>query len=192
MKISRLLPRSSAPAIAAIAPLALFVVVSATGGCSKYNSTDSPELFLPDQNQFTQAGGVNDFLTARCGSLDCHGQIGRPLRLYSANGLRFEDGDGGRRAAGATTAAEKKENYLAVVGLEPELLSAVAVVASQGGEFNDLLLFKKPLDIKGGGVRHKGGPVLRFGDNGWVCLTGWAAGPSKFNKQACEAGAAGQ
>lgn len=168
------------------------VAITAANGCAKYNSTDSPELFLPDQNQFIQAGGVNEFMMVRCAALDCHGQIGRPLRLYSPNGLRYEDGDGGGRAQGPATAAEKRENYLAVTGLEPELLSAVAVVASQGGEFNDLLLFKKPLDIKGGGVRHKGGPVLRFGDNGWNCLTGWAAGPDKFNTQACKDAAAGQ
>jgi hypothetical protein len=173
------------------AAFGLVAIVSANG-CSKYNSTDSPELFLPDQNQFTQAGGVNDFMMLRCAALDCHGQIGRPLRLYSTNGLRYEDGPNGARVTGAPTAAEKKENYLAVVGLEPELLSAVAVVANEGGEFNDLLLFKKPLDIKGGGVRHKGGPVLRFGDNGWNCLTGWAAGPDKFNAQACKDAAAGQ
>jgi hypothetical protein len=175
-----------------IAALFGIVAIASANGCSKYNSTDSPELFLPDENQFTQAGGVNDFMMVRCGSLDCHGQIGRPLRIYSPNGLRFEDGPNGTRAGGAATPAEKKENYLAVVGLEPELLSVVAVIANEGGEFNDLLLFKKPLDIKGGGVRHKGGPVLRFGDAGWNCLTGWAAGPKTFNSQACQDAAAGK
>ena len=57
------------------------VAITAANGCAKYNSTDSPELFLPDQNQFIQAGGVNEFMMVRCAALDCHGQIGRPLPL---------------------------------------------------------------------------------------------------------------
>ncbi len=157
----------------------------AAGGCKKYTSNTASDLILPDENQFKQLNGVNDFMTQRCAALDCHGQIGRPLRLYSSNGLRLEDGPNGSRIAGPTSDKEKKENYYAVVGLEPEGLTQVAVVASEGGQFCDILLFKKPLDIKNGGVRHKGGPIIRSGDNGWNCITTWVQGKDKFDAKAC-------
>lgn len=174
--------RRSARLSAAISVWAVALAATAAGGCSKYPATTESELVLPDQAQFVQQNGVSDFLTLRCGALDCHGQIGRPLRLYSANGLRFADGPNGARVVGGTSEDEKKQNYLAVVGLEPEGISQVMVTE---GEFIDILLFKKPLGIEGGGVRHKGGPVIRFGDSGWDCLTSWASGPDKFKAQAC-------
>jgi hypothetical protein len=167
----------------AFAVWAVALAAAGAGGCGgKYDSSEEPFLILPDEAQFTQQNGVSDFLTLRCAALDCHGQIGRPLRLYSANGLRFADGPGGARVVGGTSPDEKKQNYLAVIGLEPEGLTQVAVTE---GEFNDLLLFKKPLDTEGGGVRHKGGPVIRFQDDGWDCLTSWAAGRDKFRAQSC-------
>jgi len=163
-----------------LAPWTLALVVA--GGCAQYSASEEPGLALPDQAQFVQENGVSAFMEKRCGGLDCHGQVGRPLRIYSANGLRFQDGPNGGRPTGATTAEERQENFIGVVGLEPEALSRVLVTE---GEFTDLLLFRKPLDTEGGGVRHKGGPVLRFGDDGWRCLTSWAAGPQSFSAKAC-------
>ena len=32
---------------------------------------------------------VSPVLEKRCGTLDCHGQLGRPLKFYSQNGLRL-------------------------------------------------------------------------------------------------------
>lgn len=137
---------------------------------------------LPDRQLFLQAN-VSGFLEARCGALDCHGAIGRPLRIYSQNGLRLNAADGGGRDRGPTTDVERIENYRAVIGLEPDELSK-AVAAD--GDYFDYQLVQKPIDIQGGGVRHKGGPVLSpsQSDPGWVCLTGWIAG-SKDIAQAC-------
>lgn len=129
----------------------------------------------PDKEQFLR-GGVNDFMVARCGALDCHGQVGRPLRLYGVNGLRkvppleveLE------RPTGPLTAEELDDNYLSVVGLEPEALGYARAVE---GEYLDFLLLKKPISIEGGGVRHKGGPVLRpTGDPGFECILSWISG----------------
>lgn len=166
--------------MAAVTALAL----SLGFGCAaRPDPAERPPLALPDQAQFTQPKGVNDFLVQRCAGLDCHGQIGRPLRLYSPNGLRFEDGPGGARNTGAMSDKEKIENYISVVGLEPE---GISEVVASGGEFTDLLLFKKPLGIDGGGVRHKGGTVIRVGDDGWRCFTSWASGAENFDAKACE------
>jgi hypothetical protein len=50
-----------------------------------------PETFqVPSRETFTPVG---EMLHTRCGSLDCHGQVGRNLRLYGTNGLRLAPGD---------------------------------------------------------------------------------------------------
>jgi hypothetical protein len=127
---------------------------------------------LPEREPFID-GGVSAFLENRCATLDCHGQVGRPLRIYSSTGLRMNDGlDGGRDLSG-TTPEERLANYFAVVGLEPE---AISRCYASGGTYLDFMLVKKPLGIDGRGVRHKGGSVLRLDDDGFTCLVGWMSG----------------
>ena len=150
--------------------------------CSSPDATKISQIALPDRTEFKTA--VSPFLEKRCGALDCHGQIGRPLRLYSQFGLRLKRGANGARDTSPTTEAELTANYFATVGLEPEDISDSLV--SQGA-FNDFLLLKKPLSIEGGGVRHKGGPVLRGGDAGFDCLYSWISG--KVNAGNCVEGA---
>jgi hypothetical protein len=132
---------------------------------------------LPSEKSFTD-GKVSLFMEHRCGSLDCHGQFGRPLRIYSEWGLRLKANDDGSRNTAATTADEQKANYQAVIGLQPEELSAC--FTSKGANFSTLQLLKKPLNISGNGIRHKGGQILRatLSDHGWQCLYGWASGTS--------------
>jgi hypothetical protein len=129
---------------------------------------------LPSRDQYID-GGVSFFMEKRCGALDCHGQEGRALRLYSKDGLRFAKLDGGARDQRDTTPEERVENYRATVGLEPEQMSQCV---QSSGDCSLLLLSLKPLDISGGGVRHKGGPVLRNSENddGWMCLQTWLGG----------------
>jgi hypothetical protein len=140
---------------------------------------------LPDQKSFTE-GNVSLFLERRCGGLDCHGQLGRPLRIYSEYGLRLEPRSDGSRNTDATTTKEREANYYAVIALEPEELSKCYV----GGkdlddgagcpveDYSTLQLLKKPLSLEGGGIRHKGGPIVSptFNDPGWQCLYQWASG----------------
>ncbi len=137
---------------------------------------------LPDRNAFIQQG-VSNFMEKRCGSLDCHGHIGRPLRIYSDWGLRYRSENDGKRVAGPTTEEEQIENYRSVIALEPDLLSDSVLT---GGAYVDFQLIKKPLDISGGGINHKGGPVIRVGDGdpGWRCLHGWIRGEP--SKQKCD------
>lgn len=130
---------------------------------------------LPDQKSFVD-GKVSEYMEKRCGSLDCHGQEGRPLRLFSEWGLRLEADQNGQRVAKATTADERVANYRAVVSLEPEELSKC--FESKGDDIVLLQLLKKPLGLENQGMRHKGGPVMTQAedDNGWKCLFGWASG----------------
>jgi hypothetical protein len=111
---------------------------------------------------------VSAFLEQRCGTLDCHGQVGRSLRLYGFVGLRLDPNDvpGGR----ATTPDEVDANYQSVVGLEPEVLAAV--VQDGGARPERLTLVRKAR----GTEHHKGGALVTPGDAQDRCLTSWLAG----------------
>ena len=165
------------------AGLAAWVAASAVVLCNSACSVDSTavsQVILPNRDEFINQG-VSTFMQQRCGALDCHGQKGRPMRLYSTNGLRKTPGK--TRATGKLTGEEETDNYFSVVGLEPEeITSSMATL----GEYQKFQLLLKPLDISGGGVRHKGGPVLRSTDPGWDCLASWVAG--KVNAANCKAG----
>ena len=75
------------------------VTFAAGPACDTPNPTEITEVDAPSYDQFkgvnitaTQAG-VSRLLEKRCGTLDCHGQVGRSLRLYGQFGLRFVEGD---------------------------------------------------------------------------------------------------
>jgi hypothetical protein len=152
---------------------------SAISACSATpDTTRGTEIFAPDLASFKgPAGGglgPSAFLERRCGTLDCHGQQGRPLRIYGFRGLRLADDAGNVPGGNVTTAAEQQANYNAVIGLEPEILSVV--VAEDGGAPERLLLIKKPRLEEG----HKGGRITVAGDDGDTCMTTWLAGVTNF------------
>ena len=159
--------------------IAIVLCLAASGSCAAIPDPDeAAPVSPPDRDQFID-GGVNEFIERRCGALDCHGQIGRPLRIYGGLGLRrLEDPNQPRVARPVdttTTMEEKIDNYLSVVNLEPE---AIGLSHATNAAYRDFLLLKKPLGIESEkGVRHKGGPVLRdIGDPGYNCLVSWIGG----------------
>jgi hypothetical protein len=146
-------------------------VAAALSCASGVNEKRTTTILAPDQLTFETH--VSPFLEKRCATLDCHGQIGRPLRIFSSKGLRIANDAGAFPGVGDTTPTEKAANYRTVIGLEPELMSRVV-----GGKANarDLLLIQKPLQL-GSPESHKGGPVLApQGDPGETCLTTWIYG----------------
>lgn len=176
-----------APLSSLLSAAAALLVAGAGSSCAIASNPAGASIGdLPDKQSFL-TNDVSDMMEARCAGLDCHGQVGRPLRLYSSHGLRQKAKADGSRDNGPTTDGEKSDNYYAVVGLEPENLSVC--FASKGQSFDTLQLLKKPLDIQGQGIRHKGGPVLKASDNdpGWQCLYGWASGSP--DKKQCDDGA---
>lgn len=150
------------------------VVLSLVPALACVEQEQSDVVSSPDRREFIE-GGVSEFMERRCGALDCHGQVGRPLRIYSQLGLRLRAGPDGARDVSATTPEERLQNYFSVVGLEPE---SIGDTVRTQGDYIDYQLLLKPLDESGGGVRHKGGPVLRMSDTdpGWMCLHGWISG----------------
>lgn len=161
---------------------------------------------VPDENRFTAVvyapdyaiykANVDEYLSRRCGTLDCHGQEGRAYRIYGRTGLRLYIQDAGLISGEqATTDQERQANYAAIIGIEPEMMNRV--MADNGNDPERLLFLRKPMRLE----RHKGGSViaggdqLAGGDKGYQCLTAWLRAPiggslSKSELDACEAAAA--
>lgn len=111
---------------------------------------------------------VADAMQPSCGTLDCHGQIGRNLRLYGARGLRLDGADNSEE--GTTMPAEHEATYWAIVALEPEAMSAA--VAEGGRDPERLMLIRKGR----GATRHKGGDLMRTNPSLDRCLVEWLKG----------------
>ncbi len=146
------------------------------GACS--TPADSRAIATPpDAASF---GHVAQALVRHCGSLDCHGTTKRNLRLYGNEGLRLA-ADASPSIGVPTTDAEVSEDYLSVIGLEPEILSAVV---AEGGARPERLTFVRKAR---GTESHKGDAPLREGDETDVCITSWLAG--KTDVARCDLGA---
>jgi hypothetical protein len=128
---------------------------------------------LPDRTMFPV---VAQLLVHHCGTLDCHGVRERNLRLFGNEGLRWADSDRPLSPA-CTTQDEIEEDYDSVVGLEPEVMSAV--IADHGASPERLTLVRKARGLE----HHKGGTLFQAGDDADVCMTSWLAG--KTSTGAC-------
>lgn len=117
-------------------------------------------------------------LIQACGTLDCHGTVGRNLRVYGDTGLRYSATDVPTTLI-PTTTDEVAQDYDSVVGLEPELMSEV--VASGGADPERLTFYRKALGLES----HKGGAVVVAGDPRDVCITTWLQG--RADAAACAA-----
>ena len=103
------------------------------------------------------ASSVHPILEARCATLDCHGDPGRPLRLYAETGLRAADLLRGQ----PITMDELVANVRALEGVDPGVPADASIVMA------------KPL----GRIDHVGGVV--WADPGAAqptCVRGWLAG----------------
>jgi hypothetical protein len=120
------------------------------------------ELEYPAREDFAL---VSDAMQLRCGTLDCHGQIGRNMRLFGRFGLRLADTDSPFEPL--TTEAEYEASYWSVVALEPEAMTRVV----RGDESPIQLAFvRKPRGLE----KHKGLQLMSKGDPLDRCLVGWA------------------
>ena len=124
---------------------------------------------------------VSNVLEQRCGTIDCYGNIARPLRIYGFRGTRLYDDvaqhvddnaaeqafnfPGGR----ATTEAERLANHRSVCGLEPE---KTTLVTKGELEPEALLLMRKPLGLE----HHKGANLFIKGGPGFICVESWLLG----------------
>ncbi len=152
---------------------AAWLLVSAFMACSTPGADGRVVEKAPSRDDFAPVSAV---LTTQCGSLDCHGQTGRSLRLYGKNGLRLsvEDVPG----VADTSVDEIDQNYLSLIALEPEAMAAVL----DGASPSKLTLVQKAR----GAQAHKGNAPLRAGTPGDLCITSWLTGA--VDTAACDAG----
>ena len=146
-------------------------------GCEE--SSGTVPTVCPDAQLFEEA--VSPYLERRCGSLDCHGQDTRPMRVVGQYGLRreVEVGEGGGNVSGGrkTTEAEFAANLQAVCALEPERMAEA--IAKYGASVDRLRLVGKPRNT----IRHKGGRVVEEGDPGDRCIVGWISAVSESDAE---------
>ena len=142
--------------------VALLVIAFACAPSPDARVTETP----PDRASFPL---VADLLVHRCGTLDCHGQTSRNMRLYGSLGLRLAPGDR-PVSKGTTTSAEYDEDFASVIGLEPDVMTAVV---TQGGAQPERLTFVRKAR---GAENHKGGTLWSAGDAQDRCVTSWLAG----------------
>lgn len=128
---------------------------------------------------------VAGYLDHRCGSLDCHGQIGRNLRIWGCEGMRLDPkvlpqcSRDPTLGGAPTTVDEDLATYRSLVGLEPAVMSTVV---AGGGVHPELLTFIR----KARGIEsHKGGTLITPGDDQDVCITSWLSGPGNTNTAKC-------
>ena len=151
------------------------VVTLSALGCAAGSEGDTAGG-APDRASFPL---VSDALERRCGTLDCHGERARNLRLFTGSGLRLDPAD--VPGSGSTTEAEYDASYQSVVGLEPELMNVV--VAEHGRAPERLTLVRKARGLED----HQGGAMLKVGDPADRCMLSWLA--STPDEPACSLGA---
>ncbi len=139
---------------------------------------DIPDPGVVQCRSLEEFRSVSPMMEQRCGTLDCHGNMARPLRIYSKNGLRYTlkpfdpaaSQDAGAVAGGAqTTDVEIELNWRAACGLEPEKMNDLVAGAL---EPDFMMLLTKPLEEE----RHKGGKLFVRGDPAHSCMRTWLAG----------------
>jgi hypothetical protein len=142
-------------------------------GCSPVSPGARIGIDAPSASE-AQFGPVAGFLNNRCGSLDCHGQVGRNLRIWGCSGMRLAATDIPQcsRALGGTntTADEVQATYRSLVGLEPAVMTAVF---DGKGQQPQLLTFVQKAR---GEESHKGGALIVPGDPQDICITSWLSG----------------
>lgn len=154
-------------ASSATATSMLLVLAAASLSCVGVVGGAPPDFMLsaPPREGFEK---VADAMQPSCGTLDCHGQPGRNLRLYGGRGLRLDAAN--NSADGTTEPPEYEANYWSVVALEPELL---ATVTNEGGQNPERLILIR----KGRGTtRHKGGALMQPNDDLDACIVEWLKG----------------
>lgn len=161
-------PMTSKRGFVAIA-IALASFAGLAIGAASCVGEGEPETFsCPNKDVFIQ--NVSPYIERRCGTLDCHGQPTRPMRIYGQLGLRLPTGDPmtvNVSGGAGTTPEELEANYAAVCNLDPEAMAESAETI--GASADQLLLVNKMR----GKERHKGGTAAAEQSPGDRCVLLW-------------------
>lgn len=159
-----------------------------TAGCASVDPEATITVTCPpgDRNTFAP---VSTVLETRCGTLDCHGNMARPMRIYGQTGLRRPEAEDSPNippgsyadyysglGAIPTTDAELLDNAASVCGIEPEKMNAVV----KGKADPNTLTFIRKARLT---EKHKGGLIWNQGDPGDQCVVSWVK--NKTNPDPC-------
>jgi hypothetical protein len=165
--------RARIAALSVACALAAGLALVVAGACAR----DQGVVTLDELDPDSYARDIQPIFEARCGTLDCHGVAGRPLRLYAETGLRARDD---LRDLPMTN-DELLANVRAVEAIDP------------GSAFDEGMMLRKPLAEAAGGVAHEGGDVWQERDEPQAsCVIAWLRGESDdpAAQEACLAAAA--
>jgi hypothetical protein len=121
--------------------------------------------------ELDSAGYINEvhgYVSVGCATLDCHGNPGRPLRLYSEIGLRE---------------STVRDLPVSASEIEANTLSFAAVDSAPPLQHLAIL---KPLAESAGGLDHVGGDVWSdVNDPGYICVLACLEGRVSDEQAAC-------
>lgn len=127
---------------------------------------------------------IQTFVGSGCGSLDCHGDPGRPLRIYSVYGLRL-------------TVDLRTQSTIPASAPNPITTGEMARNSTSFAAFSlDLPIdqhraLAKPLSEEAGGMAHKGGDLWPSKEAPeYLCLRAWLDGAQDADACAQAAAAA--
>jgi hypothetical protein len=187
--LARVLPYLVPAAFAALASLA---------SCSSVQNTQIGISAPP--YSLASFSPIGDYLGNRCGTLDCHGQTSRNLRIWSCEGMRLGDDASPASCVNPTTDDEYQATYRSLVALEPQVISTVYAgcqpYGADGGDVYppglschpELLTFIRKAR---GTEAHKGGQLICLQDPcpaglpAQVPLDGDAGGPLVDPQDVC-------
>lgn len=117
------------------------------------------ELALPEGDVSLFTGDLQRYVGVRCGSLDCHGDMGRAMRVYAVDGLRITPDLRGLPISDGE------------IAVNVEVFESFAYETTEATK-NQILL--KALSTDAGGQAHEGNTIwLDTQDLGYRCLLGY-------------------
>jgi hypothetical protein len=152
----------------------LLVLVLVLAACaSRPDDSSVPKLAVASLDVDSYTSLVQPVFERRCGSLDCHGQLPRGLRVYGEIGLRLPNDAGLVPGGGATTPEEALATYQSIMGLQPEKMDAFLLTPGRTQtDAYQLLILTKGTAIE----RHRGGPAIQRGEPAEQCIVTWLLG----------------
>ncbi len=167
--------------------LAAFALACAAACAATPDDASQPKLALGPLSPDDYAAFVQPVVERRCGSLDCHGQLPRGLRVYGRYAMRLPNGAGLSPGIGDTTPDEAHATYASIVGLQPEKTNELLQKANRTpDDAYQLIFLTKATAIE----RHRPGPSLQKGEPAEQCLVTWLVG--HVDQQLCQEAVAKQ
>lgn len=154
-------------------PLFCSVVALVAACAASPDDSEEPRLEVAGADQATYESIVHPIVSRKCGSIDCHGQLPRGLRVYGKAGLRLPNSAGLTPDDGETTPDEAHATYLSILSLEPERMNEFLLSTPRTAEgAYELTFLSKALERE----RHRGGASLAKGEPAEQCITRWLIG----------------